>query len=729
MIIELPTPEARDELSLHRVGSWDEEQNPNNSTAKLQQQHTKSPICPHAVAFGSFVYGLRKNACHSGENHWLTWKTSFAPYTVCRVCSNHDGSIVVCSTDAGTVALLRGLDGSVLATRKVGQEEKDNSIAPARVSFIARCASVSDDRNIAQTERNNDAVAIEIPTGGHGESAGLILVSNIEANSLNQKNSIKVADASRKMSINSLLKIRQRNSNGTGSRDTEIVSLCGCFLGNTKIRFFVLDKVDTLAVHDYTTSSEDISVVDADFQWKKDMKTKAFCIDVGTGLLLHALNPAARYVMFGALESTTTTLQFVDPARLAMAGQCVIVADLSSEQKPVKLLSIEPLESALPDSALAFAVAFKHQKNLEGATIHVMQARINQEKLDSFHRVYAIAIVESVISLHLSSITSTDNGAYSFRYKYDHGSDNYACKAFIPGESYRDGSAIGRIRLLIKLERFDDADNLVNAVGENKLVADTYADFHPSEVALGRLQFILRRGSISEKSFMGQAKQCFHRLTSGCISGNERAGQNLLDACESIAQWGSPDLFVNPPSLFEVTAALSTVLKALEEVLKILPHERHQPFQEERSILESQLCTLSYLKNILPVDTHAKGDFLLRFQGSRNPGQLFSSLVAHGYFSAARDMWQSHLRSDIPSQVAVQSVIRIGANVDPAAYVLLLEDFILPSLAINYDLLPSLSVWACRIADELDQNNKLEQAIHLLQVSKSSLHDRLNTWR
>ena len=84
-------------------------------------------------------------------------------------------------------------------------------------------------------------------------------------------------------------------------------------------------------------------------------------------------------------------------------------------------------------------------------------------------------------------------------------------------------------------------------------------------------------------------------------------------------------------------------------------------------------------------------------------------------------MWTvHHLRLDIGPEVAVESIIRLGSNVDPRGYVALLEGLVMPSLSISYELLPSLWVWSCQLADELDDQDRLQQAIHLLQVSFQS---------
>ena len=53
-----------------------------------------------------------------GSQEWVAWEATF-DHRVGRVASNADGTVVVASTAGGTVSLLRGSDGQVLATRRV----------------------------------------------------------------------------------------------------------------------------------------------------------------------------------------------------------------------------------------------------------------------------------------------------------------------------------------------------------------------------------------------------------------------------------------------------------------------------------------------------------------------------------------------------------------------------------------------------------------------------------
>jgi len=708
MIIDLPIPPTKDELSLHRVGSSEDDE-----TTCHQNEQNASSLCPHAISFGSFVYGIQRSrtGVDVKEGSWVSWKTSFAPFRVCRVTSNQDGSIVVCSTDAGTVALLRGSDGAVIATRKVSQGDDGHSIvASPHVSFLA-----------AADERSN-AVAIGLPSSQHDGS--FLLVSNIDAPTLNDNNQLKVSDAGRNMNVQSI----------QFPLAHEMVAACGLFLDRDNIRFVTVDKLDTMGIYDYSCransdKARQITVVKECVPWGED-KSHPSSFDVGVGLRLHSLHPTKNFIIFGTFDSNNTAIQFMDPVLLKMVGTFQLPSTFFVEaHKRTKVLAIEPVSSAMSKSSIAVAVAIQQSvhdtttttAHLDGneAMIRIIQAPIRQDgTLGAFHQVYKVPmdVLPLRTSFSLAMVAPGEFGYYSFRYKIYQSEEKYNCKLFVSGENCREGCTIGKIRLLIKFGRFNEADQLM--VGEeDQLIANTFAEFHPSEVALGRLQHILSDGPIADTTNIAEAKRCFYSLSTGCISGNSRAGSNLLEAAESIIMWASPRSSQNLPTLVESIGALTNVSKVLEGVVQVISSDQKAAFEKQLRVLQKQLMTLKYLATSLtPKDPAQKREFLERFQGSRGPEELFANLIAHGYFSAAEKMWNSGIRPEIGHEAAIDSIIRLNSKVNPRGYMALLEGLIMPSLSISYELLPSLWVWACQLADEMDDQGHLKQAIHLLQV-------------
>ena len=115
------------------AGGWDATVADRFDFGQLSADARRScSVSPHAVSHGCSVVGIRRRGGddHSenendgeadgdcGSQEWVAWEANF-DHRVGRVASNADGTVVVASTAGGTVSLLRGSDGQVLATRRV----------------------------------------------------------------------------------------------------------------------------------------------------------------------------------------------------------------------------------------------------------------------------------------------------------------------------------------------------------------------------------------------------------------------------------------------------------------------------------------------------------------------------------------------------------------------------------------------------------------------------------
>eukprot|EP00536_Pseudo-nitzschia_multiseries_P002925 jgi/Psemu1/236193/estExt_Genewise1.C_410140 len=192
-------------------------------TESLQQRlHIKSSasLTPHAVANVSWVYGIteaveseRRNRNYDGTDYdsrgkqqgsqpqleWkIRWKTSLAPHRIHQIASNESGSIIAASTDNGTISILRGSDGRILATRRVSEttmESDGNTMSSLvemvpEVSFVTTGASES-----GEISNPRDALLVQIP------DQPAILVSNIQGDRLNDGNDTVVTKATKSMNL------------------------------------------------------------------------------------------------------------------------------------------------------------------------------------------------------------------------------------------------------------------------------------------------------------------------------------------------------------------------------------------------------------------------------------------------------------------------------------------------------------------------------------------------
>lgn len=99
------------------------------------------------------------------------------------------------------------------------------------------------------------------------------------------------------------------------------------------------------------------------------------------------------------------------------------------------------------------------------------------------------------------------------------------------------------------------------------------------------------------------------------------------------------------------------------------------------------------------------------------------NLIASGCFSAAESLWNSTLRKKINPGAAVKAIVGIDKDADPATYIGMLEELIIPSLDCNFELLPPLWTWCCELADKMDEQNELTKAIDLLQAIERATNE------
>ena len=96
---------CRHSLSQHAIGNGYE-------VLGVQEQNVGSKVT------NATVMGATEIGDDATEENWINWNAKF-DYPVCDVVSNPDGSVVAASTLQGTVSLLKGNDGNVLATRRL----------------------------------------------------------------------------------------------------------------------------------------------------------------------------------------------------------------------------------------------------------------------------------------------------------------------------------------------------------------------------------------------------------------------------------------------------------------------------------------------------------------------------------------------------------------------------------------------------------------------------------
>eukprot|EP00980_Cylindrotheca_fusiformis_P001960 scaffold443_cov125-Cylindrotheca_fusiformis.AAC.9 len=677
------------------VRGWDETIGDQNNQV-WQEQHGAS-MASHVFAHRTLVCATVPNvatAAAANKDKWITWTRSFAPHRVCRVACNDSGTVVAATMDNGTVSILRGVDGTILATRRIASE---GIRLPAEISFVAG------DGGLANASSSTmDTLVIEPP-----EDGPVILVSHIDGTRLNSDDKGIVADAAKSMVIHALTQIG----------DIRTLRGCGRLGDESKIvRFAIVDGDGKLGIYDYNLNDKAGTLLKQGISVDGGSNND-WGIDYTVGLRVHQVGDKHRFLLFSSCCGNDTKIGWFDLNSLTMSTTHTISQGAYAR---TRLLTLEPIASCDKNSSLAIVVAsltpttanFKPQIKSE-----VLQAPVSEEGIIGLlHNVYNIPVPETVKSMDTASVAGKP---YAFRCLTVDDQDSRDCYDFSTTND-----AIGSIRLLTMTNQFERAKAVVQETGESLLVADPFAGFHPSEIALRQLQHILSTGRVKDRSAILQSQQCLRQLSVGAMSGNEAPQTALLSAADSILQWPDATAIQNPPTLGEVVMGLSGITSILTGVSsKVMAESKALEFKTKQHELEEKRCALEYLESILDKDVPLNSTFA----SVRSVKDLFSCLVRSNFFRAAEQMWKSHLQLKVTSEAMVTSVLAISPKVNPRRYAGLLREVVVPSLSINHELLPALLAWSCRTADDFDDardnKNSLEDAIYLLEIVERATKD------
>lgn len=653
-----------------------------------QSSAYRPPICRHGVAVGSNVHGTMTT---DQDGNWLTWKRSFAPGTVCRLVSNSDGTVLAATTDGGSVSLLRGKDGRILATRKISSSMAGKH-RPSQLLFVS---------GGKKNETTNDVLlvsALSDPNGDVDADAHIIIVSDIDGQRLNNGNQNVVADAARGMSINTYA-VKEVG---------EIVSMEACFVTETTIRLALIDGRGNLSLHNYDTSNNKGNPAMNSVELGKGRR-----IATEVELVLQHIGSTNSYLLVCAHGQTSVHLIWYDILKMCLACTYEVVEKGRLSRKVLGLL---PLVSWSKHSAAAVAIAFgPTDDGSSDVKFQIVQVSVEETMgllvLSNPH--FAFEILSGVDArlmdtLALSLLDGEPYGPYSFRQVYSMKHGSFICRDFV-GSDQR-AASVGEIRQCLANNDVDAAEGLVSKLSPSQTLFET------SEVALRRLQSLLRRPNMDETT-RAIAQTCLAKLSHAALSGREKALFFLLEAAGSVIEW---------PSQAQRAVSVSDFLAALSVVQSVLATMANSStvtssFEDTRRKLEDRRETFHCLREISGVRDDCQIDE--SFHRVSSVANLFQTLIESRLFTATRRLWKSKWGPKVTPEFAISCFLAIPTSVDPRLYIDLLCEAGILRLSVKHEALPLVSAWACRAADEMDAANPgsqgLQASLFLLEVSST----------
>jgi hypothetical protein len=542
-----------------------------------QRLHIKSggSLTPHAMAHRSWIYGIVEAEAY-GSNHktdhdtsslqdypWrshnqqhgsqseperkIRWKTSLAPHRIQQIASNTSGTVIAATTDNGTVSIIRGRDGRVLATRRVAEAKTDKDYTgdtpSSSVSFVTTKVA-------GQSMINNprDALLVQTP------DQPALLVSNIQGDRLNDDNDIVVTQATKSMNLQ-VVQIPSIES-------SDVQCMCGYFYSSNKnddddenkeeskdyyeqIRLVLihhdLSGEARLALAGYDLGSQLCHLLQKNISVTKGSELE---IDTLVGLRLTSIldrfiialvvHPTIRQTIkhqkaLQHQQSTCSKILWLDPDYdlgsnqeeipskylhdndiVIIRGEYPLVTSLKEDgiteehykrYQRSRIQALEFVNSFDSQEAMAMVVAMGETGGETSSEMQIMQAQVKNDgngrmlQLGRAHTLYQIHMPSTVARARSISFCPLDlkiYGPYSFCSKsslgWNHHGQIHTFQTRALGDKLNDCYAIGAIRLLITKNEFDQARALVHEIGMEVLLGDESAHFHPAEIVLQSLR-------------------------------------------------------------------------------------------------------------------------------------------------------------------------------------------------------------------------------------------------
>lgn len=636
---------------------------------------------------------------------------------VTQVVTNTTGTIVAVAIAGGTVAVLRALDGAVLVTRSLPTR------SDVRLSFGVH-ANGHDTLCIEILTRDHDPTTNTTTHGGQ-----LVVVSHMDGSTLPTlaldgrmddadvtTTTTSLAHAVARWRIHTLTlpddlrSVREYRTRG----DPETPRFVGMYAHGRALGVYRTVLVPTTAHEAAELVPETPGAVD-------EHPHRILDAEQGLSVASRSFGKPGRdqdsdpFFFVGSYSGTEASrasgVFWWDPDSVRVVCHYNMrhgdPVPFHSKASVPKVLDLTPIQ-AYSDDTLALAVAYRTST---GACLQVLQVLLDETMgltvLANPHVVFTIPL-ETRVPLAVGSLSPTPPNSHPQPFGFfvqtaletsHRGTGRY--RFFLPDAT---AARVGHVCQLLQRGDLDAAEAVVGQYNLAQLDHDNgHVSFHPSQIALKRLASLLDHHPWVETDV---AQRCLHNLARGARTGNRFGVRSLLQAVDLVLECPVRD------ALLAMNTVIDTVVQT---TFPESTRQLHTALVAKQRELQDRLDTVRYLETVELPSSRS-----VAIRSARTPSHLFATLVREGCYGMAEALWYSHLRSSLSDEVLVASVLNITHEVDPSAYIPLLRDVVLPSLAINHELLPTLREWACRTADALDhhwsEEKGLAAAIQLLEV-------------
>ena len=627
---------------------------------------------------------------------WWTWRNQDFEQNgrqISQLISNSSGTIlVVASEQAGTVSILRGRDGRVLATRQVVPapsttsqvEEADGSSFPKvtiRLSFVASSLPSSESSDKDDSGGVDDLLVETIPSTEWALSSApsWILVSNIHGMDLNAVDESVMAQAASKLKIQRI--------------PTDSLASCGIVRqtipfvvndqtnnenGERRIRFLVvveemnndLEPADKekenneeelhLLFYDYSAESNSIvrleSLVSKASSFFPDKTKFSSGLHLTTGGRSLTHDPLIVFSAAGIQDSPAVV--WVDPVQCKPINVYHFAASKKSDDataqlhqtkhvsgksqtRVVALTSIHDSSSTNDASCVACAVeSFKNTPSRSTPTckIVVLQALLSPEINTSPRVLFEIPMTEAPSRLGSVVLTSVAHHSFAVRAGW-----TFAPKTkglvesdvklwdFVPNPEA--ACTIAQVRHLLAQQSYDKAqETIVSASAPSCTSLEIpYSGFHALEIPSFRFESLINSIPLMKDGSSSNYSSASIILPEikDCIDALSRDSKRFLQACEFL--WKS--------SAFSTIKDLRRLWSYIDFHLKKISTPSDKALEQVLSPMQQKVQ--DRLMALQLVEEFCKRHQSLRLDQVTSVDALVSLLVQEEYYDTVVNMWMT----------------------------------------------------------------------------------------
>jgi hypothetical protein len=754
MIKDISLP-SRVEGCLHNIETF--------SKRRLQLQ------CAHAVALSSTIYGTHDRNDHESDSD-TRWSTELDS-EVSSITSTHDGSVIAVATVNGSICLLRGNDGRILLSKSISAtstssssttdgQSHDGTNVPPKITFVQ---NARDDQDILVIYN------LDNRRGQNEEVMNVILLTDIHGSELNSNDLSITKQSLSKLSLHGII---LRHGQHPQSNCFEMMKALFLSSKGDVIRFVVCNQQNNcqVSVYDYTVEQKKIHTVKEGLLLNDIGQIQDLRFDVILGGMTStekqqkSMDVVECFILVIYRRCGQLFLEWYDVDSLQRVGEyyltkemdetmcytveafCALVpwkehivaVAVAMSSKSMYTTDDRPLEYVDDDSCVAHSSQIVVLQGIVSSSVTEMswhkgvtnqeEKSCEQEIITGVHEVYSIYVETGCNIIDLVNCSIAECGECAFRY--------CAVLAGVDGnvmdikfQEFHSGikNVISNAKLLLANHLFDEAQELVSSSSTEEL-STPYGTIHVSDIVLARFKYMIGKPQILTGERKDQVKECLRRLSFGAVSGGSRGVQCLILASKAIYHLEPKDddisCSLSGPYIRDYRLTLLAMAMSISNALKGVSNKFVNRLKNEIKMLEEKATVLKTIELTLGVSSGKnKLELTPPLLQVKNHKELYHLLIEKGAFLVAEDVRKSEMGMKFISPIDMaESVSKIPSKIDPRKYCSWIKDIVIPRLNIHQTIVVSIAKWACKTADEFDQEFSfgIDSSILLLEVRSVS---------